>query len=379
MSRKQVTFARHTVRNNGRHGITLIYTIVSMVVLCGMVSLSVDYGRVQLAKAELGRAADAAARAGAAGLVTSRSTAIQLAQQYAGLNKVDGKPLVLDSTTDIELLYVDPKTYKVVKNSSRPANAVHVTAVRNAKRGNAIPMMFASILGFNSCTVSAECIALLIPPVSIDQDIAATANPFLSGMPAGSVASAINPHKNPDYAGSSSNMKQSPTLVAIPVEEGDVLTFDDINGNARHDPSDPYYSPDGQLNDIGHNNLTTNYNNNYSPNYYNENGIADARIPINALVGLFLDDNQPSFTNAPSKNLDFSSSTSRDFQKLTPDVKQIFFIGDGQDSSSNKQQFIVPKGATRLYLATWDFYEWNNNAGSREIVINRPMRIITIK
>ena len=44
-----------------------------------------------------------------------------------------------------------------------------------------------------------------------------------------------------------------------------------------------------------------------------------------------------------------------------------------------QQQFIVPKGATRLYLATWDFFEWNNNAGTRNVQVNRPERIIMVK
>lgn len=353
--------------------------MASLLTLCAFCSLAVDLGRMQLAKTELSRAADAAARAGAAGLVTSKTEATKLATQYAALNKIDGQALSLDSSTDIKFVYVDPATYKVVPGSSKPANAVQVIAVRSAKRGNGIPMMFASMIGFKSGAVSAECIAMLVPPVSVDEDVAATANPFLSGMPSGSVASAINPHRNPDYAGSGRNIKQAPTSIGMTVEEGQVLTFDDIDGDARHSPTDPYTTPDGQLNDIGHNNLTTDYNNNYTAIYYNENGIADARIPINALVGLFLDDDAPNKTAAPTENLDFFTEESRDFKTLSPKLKQVFFIGDGMDSSGNRQQFIAPKNATRLFLATWDFYEWNNNAGSREIVINRPMNIITVK
>src|SRR5258705_13678730 len=50
-----------------RRGIAAIYSILMLVVLCGMVSMGVDLGRVQLAKTELRGAADAAARAAAAG------------------------------------------------------------------------------------------------------------------------------------------------------------------------------------------------------------------------------------------------------------------------------------------------------------------------
>ena len=44
-----------------------------------------------------------------------------------------------------------------------------------------------------------------------------------------------------------------------------------------------------------------------------------------------------------------------------------------------QQQFIVPKGATRLYIATWDHYEWNNNQKHREVKVERPQQIITVK
>jgi hypothetical protein len=95
-------------------------------------------------------------------------------------------------------------------------------------------------------------------------------------------------------------------------------------------------------------------------------------------MGLFLDDKQPNTSGAPGK-LDFSSSASREFSTLEPKLKQIFFIGDGKNKDGARQQFVVPKGATRLYLATWDFYEWNNNSGQRNIQVKRPQRIITVK
>jgi hypothetical protein len=52
--------------------------------------------------------------------------------------------------------------------------------------------------------------------------------------------------------------------------------------------------------------------------------------------------------------------------KVSPGVQQVFFIGDGLTGtgSGTTQQFVVPPGATRLFLGTMDAYEWNNNAGS---------------
>ena len=46
-----------------RSGVTVVYTIILLTALIGLASLAVDYARVQLAKTELQRAADAAARA----------------------------------------------------------------------------------------------------------------------------------------------------------------------------------------------------------------------------------------------------------------------------------------------------------------------------
>src|SRR6266542_5733015 len=83
-----------------RRGISLIYVAIGGVAFFCMASLAVDYGRVQLAKTELRRAADAASRAGAAGL-GNWQTARDLAAQYALANNVDGTPLVLDTSGGI--------------------------------------------------------------------------------------------------------------------------------------------------------------------------------------------------------------------------------------------------------------------------------------
>ena len=49
-------------------GVSNLYLVLVMTVLCGFVSLAVDLGRVQMAKTELQQAADAAALAGVSGL-----------------------------------------------------------------------------------------------------------------------------------------------------------------------------------------------------------------------------------------------------------------------------------------------------------------------
>jgi hypothetical protein len=226
--------------------------------------------------------------------------------------------------------------------------------------------MFGRLLGQNACNVEAETIVQFIGGVNIDDNIPATANPYLAGMHDGSVASVNNPHNSPDYAGTPSNPRQSPWQVNIPFNDNDALTFDSISGDARHDPGMSDYAPDGELDDIGTNTAGA------------ENGISNLRAPINALVGVFLDEKEPNKTTAPEM-LDFLPADKRNFTALQPKLKQIFFIGDGLNKDGVRQQFIVPKGATRLFLATWDFFEWNNNSGQRNVRITRPDRIITVK
>ncbi|HET9834372.1 MAG TPA: PEP-CTERM sorting domain-containing protein [Vicinamibacterales bacterium] len=47
-----------------------------------------------------------------------------------------------------------------------------------------------------------------------------------------------------------------------------------------------------------------------------------------------------------------------------------FFIGDGRRLDGvTPQYFIVPNGATRLFLGTMDGFEWNNNAGSLDVTV----------
>ena len=87
----------------------------------------------------------------------------------------------------------------------------------------------------------------------------------------------------------------------------------------------------------------------------------------------------PPTQQRPPSGLDFSTDASRDFTTLQPQIKQLFFIGDGQRSDGTPQQFVAPPGATRLFLATWDFYEWNNNYGQRTVKVSRPGQIITVE
>jgi len=145
-----------------RRGIAAIYSILMMVALCGLVSLGVDLGRVQLAKTELRSAADAAARAGVAALANSVTQAQNDAVATAAANTCDGSSVVLDQTLDIDFGNWDSatRTFTVLSGAAQNnANSVRVTAHRIAARNTAIPLVFARLVGRNTCDINAVAIA----------------------------------------------------------------------------------------------------------------------------------------------------------------------------------------------------------------------------
>jgi Flp pilus assembly protein TadG len=152
----------------GRHpraGLSLLWTIVTMLVFTAIVSLAVDFGRVVIVKTQLRAAADAAALAAGQHVLSSTTLARAAAIDVAQLNKADGKDVILN-TTDIEFVKWDPatRTYEVVSPTSsiRP-NAVKVTAHRTSARGTAVDLPFAGLFGTTTCDVKAEAIAMATP------------------------------------------------------------------------------------------------------------------------------------------------------------------------------------------------------------------------
>lgn len=368
-----------------RRGSGLVFTSICMVAVVGFASFAVDLGRTTAAKTELRRAADTAARAGANGLNVSPAQARADARYWAKQNKVEGDKLTNSGiTVELGVWNTTTRTFRTSLNAGESPNACRVFLERTKQAGNPLPPGFTQLLGMDGIDIRAEAIAMWVPGINVNHQVDGFVNPFLSGATPGTVASQNNPHNSPDYAGDANSTnpatrKQAGPKVGMPIVGGNILQFDNISGTVRHDPNLAYYEPDGQLNSIGHNINTTNFMQAYNKNAYtNENGLSDMTSPINALVGVFLDDNAPGGTPAP-ENLDFQTAASRDFTTLKPKLKQIFFIGDGVNSSGTKQEFVAPEGATRLFLATWDFFEWNNNAGFRIVKVKRPGRVITVK
>ncbi|NLD35767.1 MAG: PEP-CTERM sorting domain-containing protein [Desulfatiglans sp.] len=71
------------------------------------------------------------------------------------------------------------------------------------------------------------------------------------------------------------------------------------------------------------------------------------------LAGVFLDDNEP--RDPAPLSLDFGpTGLTRNFTEVSPEIAQLFFIGDGKTDSGLTQSFFIPENATRLYLGFID-------------------------
>jgi hypothetical protein len=209
----------------------------------------------------------------------------------------------------------------------------------------------ASIVSF---PIAASAVTLVVP---------GTSNPFLAGLPNGSVDNLNDGDSAP---------AQSPLLVTgVTITAGTSLTFS-ATGGVNNSGSPSNNNPDGVQGFI--------------VNDGSQNGISGFNAPINSLIGLFLDNSLPTSSVAPSA-LDFSTTSSQAYLSLSPLLKQVFFIGDGLTGtgSGNQQTVVVPTGATRLFLASVDGFEWNNNSGqftvnvlaiSQSTLVPEPFTII---
>jgi hypothetical protein len=150
-----------SVRKPARCGSALILTALAMIPLLAMVAFAVDWGRMCLTKAELQRAADSAAMAGAWELRDATGPASRLsssaalsaarraAQDYSLKNTSMGNPLKLQDS-DVQIGYLaDPRKPGGELDTSDPErfNAVRVRVRRDAESNGAVPTFFARVFG----------------------------------------------------------------------------------------------------------------------------------------------------------------------------------------------------------------------------------------
>lgn len=178
-----------------------------------------------------------------------------------------------------------------------------------------------------------------VVPVTPPIVVSAQCDPFLAGQPPGTTT-------HMDVA-----PEQSPFLVPLVVSCGTVRVVN-VSGTASYGPATPFYGPeDGppqpSVSDLG---------------------IAGFTVPLCGLLGVFLPDTTNSGP-APAA-LDFTTPESRDFARLEPQLFQPFFVGDGlRADGMTPQDFVIPAGATRLYLGTCDGEGWFNNLGGFDCAV----------
>jgi len=175
-----------------------------------------------------------------------------------------------------------------------------------------------------------------------------TSNLWLAGMPHGTAC-----------CSGDSAPGQSPVLVPLMLIPGTTLTFA-ATGATKHGPAQPLVGPDGRPGVFA-----TKLNDGIQ-------GMSYLRAQLSSLIGVFLSDDQPDLSAEPA-TLDFSDPGAMNFLTLAPALKQTFFIGDGLAGGGETQEFIIPAGATRLYLGTFDGYEWNNNGGELSVTVRGSM------
>ncbi len=146
-----------------RKGVVIAIVAIALIALLGMAALTIDVGRLVVAKQCLQDAADAAALAAVGKLREGMDpeAGAQVAIQVAAGNQVLTQPVILDPDVDVQVGAWDTETEQIVPWS--PAftlMAVQVTARATEDSPNGpIPMTFARIFGIDSVEMTASAAA----------------------------------------------------------------------------------------------------------------------------------------------------------------------------------------------------------------------------
>lgn len=355
--------------------------VVLMTAMAAFVSLAVDFGRVQLARSELQAAADAAALAATLELSKGSGLAGSAATYVLGANRADG--VAIDSSANnVEYGYWNPQTnqFSQAQTSPNAKQAVRVRA-RVGRTNGAVPTIFASLLGLTSVTPTASAVATLaggmgsapgssssvyVPALSNVYSVDKSPNAFIYDQWGGEYLNG-GPLWTP--SGMSTYGSLAATSSGMPVYTGERIQITATGEASWQSWGVGSYAPlrgaEGDL--MWSHGLM-------SPG--NFPGLGIATVPAGALIAVFVDDNGPSGTAPPG--LDFSTPTARNFSELSPQLNQVFFVGDGKDSSGNLQQFVVPPGATRLFFGFADAHCWRDNAGGFHVTTTKLTRGVAL-
>jgi len=187
--------------------------------------------------------------------------------------------------------------------------------------------------------------ALAVPAFAqVVVTVPGTSNPYLAGLPNGSSC----------CSGDTAPAQSPAQVTGLTLTPGSSLTFS-ATGGVDFAGGAPATGPDG--------------GSFFSTS--SSSGISGGTWPTNALIGVFLDNSLPTSSAAPG-DLDFSTGVGTGFTTLSPALKQAFFIGDGRTGTGagTTQTFVVPAGATRLYLGASDGFGWFNNSGAFSVTVS---------
>jgi Flp pilus assembly protein TadG len=166
-----------------RRGVILLLTAIMLVFMIGLLALAIDVGYLEVAKAQLQQAADAAALAATAELIDDNAltgasnmsgeitSARTKAVQYAAANpvclavpSVDPNPSN-DTAGDVVIGYLSnpsDRSQSLDFSNLNQANAVQVTVQRTTDENGEVKLFFARIFGSNSHSVRATATAAMM-------------------------------------------------------------------------------------------------------------------------------------------------------------------------------------------------------------------------
>ncbi|MAE67536.1 MAG: hypothetical protein CMJ18_25030 [Phycisphaeraceae bacterium] len=149
-----------------QRGITLVWMTVMMTVMLGMTVLAVDIGHLLTVDAELQATADAAALAGASGLLRGPDESRARARSFGALNSANGLPAVIENA-DIVLGFWDGQTRRftpaVSVDEELRADALRVMPRLEGQRGNAVSLFFAGLFGLDQAELVTSATAFYQP------------------------------------------------------------------------------------------------------------------------------------------------------------------------------------------------------------------------
>ena len=340
--------------------------------------LAVDFGRVTLARQQAQAAVDAAVLGGCAMLANDmppgqvrRNTARLCNENLRGFSGDVAKI----SQNDVSFGTYDPETKVFTAGPYDPhaTNAVRLSL--DAGTATLRPML-AQWLGASSVSVPLRATAAYEGTHVIDHRIESTFDIFLAGAAPGTVHQE-EIHPLGWFAITDIADLNAPAQVdtrSRPIRGGTEIRVD-VDGWVRYNESLSPVFPDGWTDWDAPPPPDTTLTDNMEPGtpmegmgygrprYEPPAGIASIVAPYGSTVGLFLGPGDPASHPTPDM-LRFDNAASLNFDRLEPGLRQPFFIGDGRNDAGDLQTFVAPDGATRLYLATYDWFQYNDNTGA---------------